>query len=366
MILFLDLKKINLKYKKELQIAFNNVLNSGWYIKGKILKLFEQEFSKYVGTKYCVGVANGLDALFLIFKAYKEIGIINDGDEVIVPANTYIATVLSVTQNNLIPKFVEPDLKSYNIDPLLIEKNINKNTKAILVVHLYGQVCDMTKIKRIAKKYKLLIIEDCAQSHGAMLNNNKMTGNLGNAAAFSFYPGKNLGALGDGGAVTTNNRNLYDIIRTIANYGSIVKYNNKYKGYNSRLDELQAAFLMCKLKYLNNENKKRQDIARMYLNSINNKKIILPYTNLTISHVWHLFVVRVKNRNEFISYLNTNNIQTVIHYPIPPYKQDAYIEYRELNFPITDLIHSEVVSIPLNPMLTKREINFIIKIINKY
>jgi dTDP-4-amino-4,6-dideoxygalactose transaminase len=264
------------------------------------------------------------------------------------------------------PIFVEPDIKTYNIDPNLIEKKITKKTKAILVVHLYGQVCDMIKIRKIAKKYNLLIIEDCAQSHGAMLNNKKMTGSLGNAAAFSFYPGKNLGALGDAGAITTNNRELYEVINSISNYGSTVKYHNKYKGFNSRLDEIQAAFLLCKLKNLDRDNKKRQEIAQFYLKSIVNDNIILPHHAVLYSHVWHLFVIRVKNRDNFISHLKKHNIETVIHYPIPPHKQNAYKEYSNLRLPITELIHSEVVSIPMHPLLSKRELKFIVSSINKY
>lgn len=367
MIKFLDLKKINLKYKKDLTNSFNKVLNSGWYIKGNFLNLFETKFSQYVGSKYCVGVANGLDALFLILRAYKELGTIEDKDEIIVPANTYIATILSITQNNLVPKFVEPDINTFNINPDLIESSITKKTKAILIVHLYGQICQMDKINKIARKYKLKVIEDCAQSHGSKFNNRKMCGSLGDAAAFSFYPGKNLGALGDGGAVTTNNKKLFELIKTIANYGSIVKYQNLYKGFNSRLDELQAAFLLDKLNYINRDNQYRQNIAKKYLNNIKNNKIILPqYPSNKDSHVWHLFVVLVKNRNKFIAYLKKNNIETVIHYPIPPYKQKAYKEYNNLCFPITDKIHKEVVSIPLYPFMTSNEINFVIKILNQY
>ena len=365
MIKFLDLKNINLQYKSELEEAFNRVLNSGWFIMGEELKQFEYSFSKYCGTKYAIGVANGLDALILIIRAYKELGIFKDGDEIIVPSNTYIASILAISANNLVPVLVEPDILTYTIDSTLIEEKISAKTKAILPVHLYGQLCDMNPIRDIALKYNLKIIEDCAQSHGAKFDG-KYAGDLGDAAGFSFYPGKNLGALGDAGAITTNDDELADCIKALLNYGSKIKYKNLYKGINSRLDELQAALLNVKLKHLNKETEIRKSIANRYINEINNSKIILPKIITQESHVWHLFVIRTNDRFSLQEYLADNDVQTVIHYPIPPHKQEAYQELNHLSFPVAEKIHYEVLSLPLSPVLSNEDVNEVIRIINLY
>ena len=365
MIKFLDLQKINALHKDELLKAFNRVLDSGWYIMGTELEQFETEFATYCGTKHAIGVANGLDALILIIRAYKEMGFMKDGDEIIVPANTYIASILAITSNNLVPVLVEPDIVTYNIDPMLIEAKITSKTKAILPVHLYGQLCDMTKINKIAQKHNLKIIEDCAQAHGAIFNDKK-AGNWGDAAGFSFYPGKNLGALGDGGAITTNNDELATCIRALMNYGSHIKYQNLYKGVNSRLDELQAALLSVKLKHLDSETAIKRVIAHKYCAEITNPKIILPKKNDDYAHVWHLFVIRTENRNDLQQYLTDNGIQTVIHYPIPPHKQKAFQELNHENFPISEAIHNTVISLPLSPVMTFSEVETIIKLINSF
>ena len=371
MIPFLDLKAINAQYKDELMEACERVIDSGWYIQGSEHKAFEEEFAKYCGTKYAVGVASGLDALTLILRAYKELGILKDGDEVIVPANTYIATILAITQNNLTPILVEPKLDTYLIDSDKIEEKITPKTKAIMVVHLYGQTCEMDKINSIAKKYNLKVIEDSAQSHGAYYKD-KRSGNLGDASGFSFYPGKNLGALGDGGAVTTNNKALADTIRVLGNYGSHKKYENIYKGVNSRLDELQAAFLRVKLKYLDSEIKRRKEIANYYHENIRNKEITLPIQNSKFkiqnykNHVWHLFVVRSKRRDDLQKYLLERDIQTLIHYPIPPHKQEAYKEWNTLSYPITEQIHKEVLSLPISGVQSLEDTKKIVKAINDF
>lgn len=365
MIPFLNLKEINLKYETELKSAFERVLNSGWYIQGEEVNKFEKEFSTYCGTKYTIGVSNGLDALIIIIKAYKELGLFNDGDEIIVPANTYIASILAISLNNLKPILVEPDINTFNISTKNIESKITNRTKGILVVHLYGQIVDIENVNNIAIKYGLKVIEDCAQAHGAIKNSTK-AGNFGDAAGFSFYPGKNLGALGDAGAITTNDTILEKTIRSLINYGSVEKYINRIKGVNNRLDELQAAFLRVKLKFLNEEIAQRRIIANKYLNKINNNKIILPILSEQESHVWHLFVIRTKRRDDLQKYLLNHKIQTVIHYPIPPHKQDAYKELNNLHLPITEQIHNEVLSLPISSIITDTEIEFIINTINNY
>lgn len=366
MIKFLDLHNINQLHKYELKKAFERVLDSGWYIMGKELAQFETDFATYCGTKHAIGVANGLDALILIIRAYKELGIFNDGDEIIVPANTYIASILAISANNLVPILVEPDIDTYNINPLLVEEKITIRTKAILPVHLYGQLCNMEVILKIAKKHNLKVIEDCAQAHGATAANGLRAGNFGDAAGFSFYPGKNLGALGDAGAITTNNDELAATLRTLLNYGSQVKYQNLYKGINSRLDELQAALLGVKLKTLDEETNIKRNIANCYINEINNAKIILPKVIIQPAHVWHLFVIRTNNREQLQQYLTDKGIQTVIHYPIPPHKQQAYKELNELSLPISEKIHNEVISLPLSPVMPKADVDKIINIINDY
>ncbi|ASU33645.1 DegT/DnrJ/EryC1/StrS family aminotransferase [Mucilaginibacter xinganensis] len=365
MIKFLDLKGINQQYREGLRLAFDRVLDSGWYILGNEVNLFEQQFAEYCGTKHAIGVANGLDALILIIRAYKELGVFKDNDEIIVPANTYIASILAISANDLIPVLVEPDIDTYNIDPKLIEAKITTRTKAILPVHLYGNLCDMKSINSIAEKYNLKVIEDCAQAHGAT-NDGKAAGNFGDAAGFSFYPGKNLGALGDAGAVTTNDTDLAVTIRALLNYGSEKKYHNQYKGINSRLDEVQAALLGVKLHTLNDETRIKREIANRYLLEIKNPKIKLPKIATQEQHVWHLFVVRTANREKLQQYLTEKGIQTVIHYPIPPHKQQAYKDWNDLRYPISEEIHREVLSIPLNFILTSEEVSYIIKTLNDY
>lgn len=366
MIKFLDLQQINQQYEVELKSAFERVLNSGWYIMGEELKSFERNFANYCGVKHCIGVANGLDALILIIKAYKEIGLFKDYDEIIVPSNTYIASILAISANNLTPVLVEPDLNTYNLDPKLIESKITSRTVAILPVHLYGQLCDMEQINVIAKKHNLKVIEDCAQGHGATNLIGKKAGNLGDAAGFSFYPGKNLGALGDAGAITTNDENLKKVIKALLNYGSEIKYKNLYKGINSRLDELQAALLNVKIKYLDKETESKRGVVYRYLTEIKNPKLILPTVLIHQSHVWHLFVIRTTDRDKLQNYLNENGIQTVIHYPIPPHKQEAYKELNNLNLPIAEKIHNQVLSLPLSSVISNEEVDSLIDIINKY
>jgi dTDP-4-amino-4,6-dideoxygalactose transaminase len=365
MIKFLDLEAINSQYSEDLKQACSDVIDSGWYIKGKSVEKFEQEFADFCGTKYCVGVANGLDALTLTLRAWKELGKLSNGDEVIVQANTYIASVLAITENNLVPIFVEPDPYTFNLEPKGIIKAITSKTKVILPVHLYGQISPMDDILAIAKKYDLLILEDCAQSHGAKLNGKKC-GGWGDAAAFSFYPGKNLGALGDGGAVTTSDKELESTIKALGNYGSHEKYKNVYQGVNSRLDEIQAAMLSVKLKHLDNETYRRQEIAKSYLDNIKNEYITLPKITTTESHVWHLFVIKTEYRNQLADYLFNNDIQTLIHYPLPPHKQLAYASYNELSLPVTEDIHDRVLSIPISPVMTNSDISVIINVINKF
>jgi len=366
MIEFLNLKEITKKNKQSFLKAFEDVLDSGWFIMGENLKKFEEQFAQYCGTKDCIGVANGLDALILILEGYKHLGFINEGDEIIVPSNTYIATILAVSKANLVPVLVEPDINTYLIDAELIEQKITARTKAILPVHLYGQLCKMDAINAIAKKYNLKVIEDSAQSHGAIYNNGKRSGNLGDASGFSFYPGKNLGALGDGGAITTNDNELAEVIKALRNYGSQIKYQHLYKGINSRLDEMQAAFLSIKLKTLDIENKKRQEAAAYYLDKIQNPKIILPIVIAEKSHVWHVFPVRTNQRDLFRDYLLKNGIQTVIHYPVPPHKQPAYKELDNLHLPVSEQIHTEIISLPISPVITMEELNFIAETVNKY
>lgn len=367
---FLDLKKINLQYKDQFLEKMNDVLESGWFILGEKVKVFEEEFAQYCGTKHCIGVANGLDALILILEGYKQLGLIRDGDEVIVPSNTYIASILAISKAKLTPVLVEPDINNYLIDPAEIEKKITAKTKAILPVHLYGRLCDMDIITSIAKKNNLKVIEDSAQSQGATHSDGKRSGNLGDASGFSFYPGKNLGALGDAGAITTNDDELSEVIKALHNYGSHKKYENLYRGINSRLDELQAAFLSIKLKYLDEENNKRRVVAEYYLTNIKNEKVILPAVKSSAlddeSMVWHVFTVRVKERNKFQEYLRAKNIQTVVHYPIPPHKQSAYKEWNQQHLPITEQIHNEIISLPISPVMNTSEIERVVEIVNAY
>jgi dTDP-4-amino-4,6-dideoxygalactose transaminase len=366
MIKFLDLQKINAQYATELKQVVHEVIDSGWFLIGEKLKKFETDFAQYIQVKHTVGVANGLDALRLIIKGYINLGQMQEGDEIIVPANTYIASLLSITDNKLVPILVEPDLDNYNLDINLIEDKITSKTKAIMVVHLYGQICWNDKLVFLAKKYNLKIIEDNAQAIGAVYNGKK-SGSLGDAAGFSFYPGKNLGALGDAGAVTTNDDLLAAEVRALGNYGSKVKYVNDIQGLNSRLDEIQAGFLSIKLCHIDTDNQIRKNIAEQYCKEIKNSKIILP--NLPPqqeNHVWHLFVIRTADRKTLQEFMLGKGIQTLIHYPIPPHKQGAYKKLNNLTFPITEKIHDEVLSIPISPVMSNEEIQKVVKILNEY
>ena len=375
MIPFLDLKKINAQYQTELKEACTRVIDSGWYVLGNEVVEFEREFATYCETEHCLGVANGLDALILILRAYIELGVMQKGDEVIVPSNTYIASILAISENGLAPVLVEPDINTFNLDPTLIEQAITEKTKAILTVHLYGQVTGMDEINAIAKKHHLKVIEDCAQAHGALYKSKeykgkehkgRKVGSLGDAAGFSFYPGKNLGALGDGGAVTTNDKQLANTIAALRNYGSHEKYRNQYKGMNSRLDEIQAAMLRVKLRFLNNEIVRRREIALMYHCSIKNDLVKLPFNSDKDNHVYHLFVLQVENREGLAHHLNKYGIESLIHYPIPPHKQLAYNDLSEMNFPVAEKIHNEVLSIPMDPTLSNEDVGTVIAAINDY
>lgn len=369
MIPFLSLKDINAQYAEALKAAAAEVIDSGWYLMGKQLEAFEAELSDYIGCKYVVGTANGLDALRLIIRAYKEMGLFQEGDEIIVPANTYIASLLAITDNGLTPVLVEPDIQTYNLDFKQIESKITPRTKAIMVVHLYGQVCWSTALEQLAEKYQLKIIEDNAQAIGAWWKDKK-TGNLGDAAGFSFYPGKNLGALGDGGAVSTNDAKLAEIVRALGNYGSRKKYHNDYQGLNSRLDEIQAAFLRVKLRHTDEENKRRGEIAKLYLEHISIVNLILPFPQKTISydrpnHVWHLFVIRTQHRDKLQSHLRKHGIQTLIHYPVAPHRQKAYSKLFKQKLSITEKLQQEVLSLPISPTQSDEETEQIIYTINQ-
>lgn len=361
MIEFLDLEKINNRFRTQINKKINVILDKGWYLLGEENESFTENFAEFCGTKYCVGVANGLDALNLIIKAYG----FGSGDEIIVPANTYIASILAVSQNGCTPVLVEPDIKTYNINPDLIEEKITEKTKAIMVVHLYGQAVQMEKIWRLAEKYNLKIIEDSAQAHGAMYKGRRC-GNLGDASGFSFYPGKNLGCLGDGGAVTTNDEVLANKIKALRNYGSNIKYHNIYKGVNSRLDEIQAAVLDIKLKELDKDNEKRREISKYYRENIKNPAIILPEIYDEKAHVWHIFAIRTKERDRLQKYLKDNGIETLIHYPIPPHKQVCYKELNNLSLPITEEIHQTILSLPISPVLEYEEVERVVEVINRY
>ncbi|MCX7548185.1 DegT/DnrJ/EryC1/StrS family aminotransferase [Xanthomarina sp. F1114] len=366
MIKFLDLYKINKRFEPEFQKKFQQFLDSGHYVLGKEVKAFETNFAAYCGTKYCIGTSNGLDALTLIFKAYLCLGNLKPGDHVLIPANTFFASVLSVVNSGLVPVFIEPEEETFNISIQEIEKHINPKVKAIMAVHLYGQLANIGAINTIAEKHNLLVIEDAAQAHGAETETRIKAGNLSHAAAFSFYPSKNLGALGDGGAITTNNAALAEVLKKMHNYGTERKYEFDLIGYNHRLDEIQAVFLNMKLAHLDSDNLKRQEIANRYLSEISSKKVELPFYDGSKNHVFHLFVVRVKNRDKFVSYLKNHDIETLIHYPIPPHKQKALINFSHLNLPITEQIHKTVVSLPISPVMSNQEIAQVVKIINSY
>ena len=363
---YLSLKEMTKKNRAELFAELIDTLDSGWYIHGEKNKRFEQNYSAYIGTKHCIGVANGLDALILILRAYKELGFLTDGDEVIVPANTYIASILAITENNLIPVLVEPNIKTYQIDDQKIEEAITERTKVIMIVHLYGQCSYTEKIGQIAKQHNLKLIEDNAQAHGCLYAGKRKTGALADSAGHSFYPGKNLGAFGDAGAVTTDDDELALVVRRLANYGSVKKYVFGYKGLNSRLDEMQAAILDVKLRYLDQDNDRRKHIAKNYINNIKNNAIILPSVTDWDSNVFHIFPIRTKGRDRLQEYLGNKGIETLIHYPIPPHKQECYKEWNELSFPITEKIHDEELSIPLSPILNDECAEYIIEALNSY
>ena len=369
MIPFLDLKNINQQYREELITACMRVIDSGWYINGEELESFEKNFAEYCGAQFAIGVANGLDALILTLRAWKELGKLKDGDEVIVPSNTYIASILAITANNLTPVLVEPNISTYNIDPIKIKEAITVKTKVILPVHLYGQLAAMPEIMQIAKQHNLLVLEDSAQSHGAQIQGKK-AGNWGDASGFSFYPGKNLGALGDSGAVTTNDPELANMLKALRNYGSHEKYKNLVPGVNSRLDEIQAAMLDVKLKYLDLETQHRRLIASLYLNGIKNPLIQLPLKEVNAEtyeqHVWHLFVIRSNQREALHQYLLNHGVQTLIHYPIPPHKQQAYKEWNNLSYPISEQIHDGVLSLPMGPTLSAVDAERIIALCNQF
>lgn len=364
---FLDYRAVNAPYFEQIQNAVRRVLESGWYVLGKEVSSFEAEYASYCGTSHCVGLSSGLDALILILEAWKELGRIKTGDEVVVPANTYIASILAITKAGLEPVLVEPDEQTYNIDPFLIERAITFKTKAIMAVHLYGQCADMDSINAIAEKHGLLVMEDAAQAHGATYKEKK-AGNLSHAAAHSFYPGKNLGAIGEGGAVTTNDPELANMVAVLRNYGSKKKYHNQVKGTNNRLDELQAAILRVKLPHLDAENAKRRLVAQQYLSGLRplSPDLRLPYVADYGNPCWHLFVVRVKGRDRLISYLNENEVQVAIHYPIPPHKQPAYAEWSARSYPITEAIHRECVSLPISPVHTSVDISEVIQVCSRW
>ena len=389
MIKFLDLKAINDSFEPNLSLAIKRVLDSGWYLQGNEVNAFEKEFNEYIGTKHCIGVANGLDALRLILKAYVVLGYMQEGDEIIVPANTFIASILAITDNRLVPVLVEPNITTYNIDSSRIEEKITERTKGIMLVHLYGQNAMHFEIQRLIDKYGLKLIEDNAQAVGAVYNSQatnyqlpsihnqqpstKNTGSIGHAAGHSFYPGKNLGCLGDGGAVTTNDDELASVIRALANYGSNKKYVCDFKGLNSRLDEIQAAILRVKLKRLDIDNQRRQEIAKYYCENITNQDIALPCDpnyfeietlNSKLPNVWHLFVIRHQQRDKLQKYLAENNVQTLIHYPIPPHRQLAYREWNNLSFPVTEKISKEVLSLPISSVMTDVEVEKLIQCIS--
>lgn len=362
MIKFLDLHKVNERFRGEMDAAAKRVLDSGWYLLGKECETFENEFAAYCGVKHCIGCANGLDALKLVVKAYG----IGPGNEVIAPANTYIASLIAISANGATPVLVEPDPETCLINPDLIEEKITTRTKAIMVVHLYGRAMEMSKIGEIAKKHNLKIIEDCAQAHGALFGG-KRVGNLGDAAGFSFYPGKNLGCLGDGGTVTTNDDDLAKKVRALRNYGSDVKYHFPYRGTNSRLDEIQAAWLRVKLPHLDDDNARRVQIAKRYFNEIENKNVGLPIRDVAKgSDVFHVFYVFCSRRDEFQKYLSEQGVQTVIHYPIPPHKQPAYTEWHNLSLPITERIHDEILSLPISPVMSDDEVSKVIEVVNAF
>jgi dTDP-4-amino-4,6-dideoxygalactose transaminase len=362
---FLSLKDITQGYTEEIRDAVRRVMDSGWYLQGAENVEFEARYAEYVNVKNAVGCANGLDALILILQAYKELGMISEGDEVIVPANTYIASILAITENGLTPILVEPDVNTYQIDDARIESALTPRTKAVMIVHLYGQCAYTEKIGEICKRRGLKLIEDNAQAHGCLFGK-KRTGALGDAAGHSFYPGKNLGAFGDGGMVTTDDATLAETVRVLSNYGSSKKYVFRYQGRNSRLDEIQAAILGVKLKYLDMDNDSRKRIAKKYIEGVKNPRIVLPNTPDLNANVFHIFPILVEKRDALQAYLANKNIQTLIHYPIPPHKQECYKMWNGLSFPITEKIHSEELSLPISPALSDEQARYVIDVLNSW
>lgn len=362
---FLSLYDVTAKYADEIHEAVSRVIDSGWYLQGAENARFEGNYARYIGTRYCVGCANGLDALIWIFRAYVELGVMQPGDEVIVPANTYIATILSITENGLKPVLVEPSLDTYEIDDSKIEEAITPKTKAICIVHLYGRCAYTERIGELCRKHGLKLVEDNAQAHGCLYNGVR-TGSIGDAAGHSFYPGKNLGALGDGGAVTTNDEQLAKMVRTLANYGSSKKYVFDYCGRNSRLDEIQAAVLDVKLRHLDEDNNRRKEVARYYIENINNPAVVLPKVEDWNANVFHIFPIRCERRDELQEYLSENGVQTIIHYPIPPHKQKCYKEWNDMSLPITEKIHNEELSLPMGPCLEMTQVNRVVKQVNGF
>jgi len=367
---FLDIQKITASFEPGLSEAISRVVRRGWFLLGEEIEAFESEYAEFTGSRHCIGVANGLDALRLILRAYMELGAMEEGDEIIVPANTFIASILAITDNRLKPVLVEPQMDTYNLDPSLIENHITGRTRAIMVVHLYGQACWPEQMADIAKRHDLLIIEDNAQAAGARIQDSRRTGSLGHAAGHSFYPGKNLGALGDGGAVTTDNEELAETIRALANYGSKHKYEHRFQGLNSRLDEIQAAILRVKLPRLDADNRRRREVAQFY-----QEHIVLPGTELpgnhlssidSLHHVWHLFVIRHPQRDQLQEYLADHGIQTLVHYPVPPHKQESYKAWNRLTFPVTEKISSEVLSLPISQVMKSDEIERVVETVNLY
>jgi len=365
MIKNIDLLAVTNSHLDEYEQAVCRVIKSGWYLQGNENAEFEKRYAQFIGTKYCVGVANGLDALRLIMRAYIELGEMKHGDEIIVPANTYIATILAISDNNLIPVLVEPDINTYQIDPEKIEEKITSATRGIMIVHLYGQCAYTDKIASICQKYKLKLMEDNAQAHGCKYNG-KMTGSLGDAAAHSFYPTKNMGAFGDAGAVTTNDKEIADLVRILANYGSGKKYIFDFRGINSRLDEIQATILNIKLRYIEEDNNYRKNIARYYIDNIKHNDIIVPKITNWDAHVFHIFTIRTIKRDELQNYLQDNGVHTVVHYPIPPHKQKCYTNWNNLSLPITELIHEQELSLPMSPVIPLEEVRKIVKLINEW
>jgi len=365
MVKFLDIQKITQKYENEIHRSISRIVDSGWYLLGEETAEFEKNYARFIGTEHCIGVANGLDALRIILRAYMEMGVMKEGDEIIVPANTFIATIIAITDNRLVPVLIEPCLTTYQIDDWKIENAITPRTKGIMVVHLYGRCGYTEKIASLCQKYDLKLIEDNAQAAGCRYHG-KTTGSLGDAAGHSFYPGKNLGALGDGGAITTNDGYLAEKARSLGNYGSVRKYIFDYRGYNSRLDEIQAAVLNVKLNYLKSDNERRKEVARYYLGHITHPEVTLPEVNDWNAHVFHLFVIRTPNRDEMLHFLNERDIQALVHYPVPPHLQKAYKELNHMHLPITEKIHKEVLSLPISQVITDQEVETVVRVVNLF